>query len=257
MEAIMILYFFLIGLALGSFTNVLIFRLPASISIVFPPSACPKCSARIKWYDNIPLLSWIILRGRCRSCSTAISPEYPIVETISGVIAVLLYLKYGIKGETFIHLLLLPVFLSIVLIDFKTMFIHDSELIASAAIAIVYFILVWIRGNAIPLKNIYSALILLGIFFLIYFLGKIIYKKEAFGSGDVLLAPVIGIFLPMEHLFTYMIVATVSAAIYGVTVRILHKKESVPFGPFMIGAFYLVIFMGTELAKMFIPLDKY
>lgn len=243
-----ILIFFVCA-SIGSFINVLIYRLPKKLSIVFPPSSCPECGKRIKFYDNIPIISYIILLGRCRYCRKTISPRYIIVESIAGMIPLFLYLRYGLTIDFLRPVVYLFFILPIAFIDIDTMLIPDSIAIPGifAGLIISYF-----KGEIfLSLTGAITGAISIVI---IYFLGKLVFKKEAIGLGDLRVAALIGSFTSISEVLISLFLASVIGSIYGCYMIIRKKKDlktEIPFGPFLsIGGFITIIF-GNYISKIF------
>jgi leader peptidase (prepilin peptidase)/N-methyltransferase len=230
----MFFLFFIFGLVLGSFANVLIYRIPLGLSIIFPNSFCPNCKAPIKWYDNIPILSYIFLSGRCRSCKAKISIIYPVVEFLCGSICVLLYFKFGLSFSFFIFLNLFFVLLVISFIDIKTTEVPD---VLSYYLIISGFVLSFLNpilGFEIPLRIMNSFIGgLIGFCFLVLIeiLGRKIFKKPAIGGGDVKIFCALGTYLGVNSIFRIMFFACVIALAY-VLILGLIKKEKI-FGKYL------------------------
>jgi leader peptidase (prepilin peptidase)/N-methyltransferase len=251
MTVLYILYFLLIGLILGSFSNVLIYRIPNKLSIVFPFSFCPICKKKIKWYDNIPVLSYVILGGRCRNCKSKISIQYPLVELVSGIISVLLFIRFGISIYLLENLLMLPVLISVFLIDLKTMYIYDKEVIFLLIIGVLNIVYLSIKNGSVYFSNLISFGIVFSFFILVYLISKLIYKKEVFGFGDVFLASALGLFFKNAYIIPFIMIAVILGAIIGIIIYILAKNKYISFGPFLILSYYLVLFFGDYFNRMF------
>ncbi len=236
------IYIFIIGILFGSFTNVLIYRIPIKLSIVFPFSHCPVCKHKIQWYDNIPILSYVLLGGKCRYCKSKISIQYPIIETISGLIFVLIYYKFGLSLNAIIYMLLTPLLISIFIIDMKTQYIYDSENIAVFILFLVYFFYQLIIVHKFLWENLISGGISLMVFAGIFFLAKLFYKKEEFGSGDIFLGTVLAFFFTYRYFMIFFVLSTTLAALYGLIILLFFKKHHVAFGPFLIVSLYIVLF---------------
>lgn len=240
---------FFIGASIGSFINVLIYRLPRKLSIVFPPSSCPYCKKRIKFYDNIPILSYIILLGKCRFCKKPISPRYIIVESISGIIPIFLYFRYGLSIDFLKSTLYIFLMLPIAFIDFDTMLIPDSIAIPGIIIGLIVS---FFKGEIFfALTGAFVGAISIVI---IYFAGKAVFKKEAIGLGDIRVAALIGSFTSISGFFISIFLASIIGSIYGIFIVIRKKKSmktEIPFGPFLaIGGFISMIF-GDYIIKIF------
>lgn len=240
---------FFIGAAIGSFINVIIYRLPRKISIVFPPSSCPACGKRIKFYDNIPILSYIILSGKCRFCKNPISPRYIIVESIAGIIPLFLYFRFGLSIDFLKNALYLFIMLPVAFIDLDTMLIPDSIAIPGI---IVGLIISFFKGEIF--FSITGALVGAISIIIIYFAGKMVFRKEAIGLGDIRLAAFIGSFTSISGFFISLFVASIIGSIYGVYIIVKKNKNlktEIPFGPFLaIGGFITMIF-GDYIIRIF------
>ncbi len=273
-------FIFLIGLSIGSFLNVLIFRLPKNSSIVSPPSSCPECGSKIKFYDNIPVLSYIILRGRCRGCGGKISPVYPAVELLTALLIYLLFLKYfyntyffykinisnigyfkNYLSEQFNYLLAGIIFILIIIpIAFIDLFNKIIPDILNVLLIISGFILnIFLLRNPIlfPLSGFLAA----GLFF--YFIAlfyEIIKKKEGLGGGDIKLIAGIGAFLGLRGVI-FTIFGGAVFALFGFILFFIFRKLikmspissdfKIPFGPFLSLASIFYIFYGDFLIKVY------
>ena len=188
-----------IGLFIGSFLNVCIHRIPREESIVFPSSRCPKCREKIRPWDNIPVLSYLFLRGRCRHCKEKISPRYPLVETLSALIALAMLYRFGLTAAFFIYYAWACVLLVITFIDIDYQIIPDSLSIGGIVVGLA---LVWWLPVSYPEALIglgVGAGLLIGVIYGYYFLTR----KQGMGGGDVKLLGMIGVFTGWEGvLFT-------------------------------------------------------
>jgi leader peptidase (prepilin peptidase) / N-methyltransferase len=227
---------FLLGLAIGSFLNVCIYRIPMGKSIVFPPSACPKCKKSIKWYDNIPVFSFAMLKGRCRSCSTKISIQYPIVELLTGLLFVIFFLKFGLEKIYFFYIIMIGYTITLAFIDYEKKMVPD---------VIVLFLLItgMIFGvfGTNPAVNLFEGVIGaltggLAILFLYFF------SNEKIGEGDIKLIAALGFCTGLKEIAGIILYAFI---IGGVVSAILlfsgrfKRTDSVPFVPFITAAFLI------------------
>lgn len=235
-----IVFALLLGLLLGSFLNVCIARLPKDESIVFPASRCPKCLAPIKFYDNIPVLSFLFLGGRCRSCREPISFKYPFVELLTGLVTALLAYKWW-GSPLWLGISLLSAYVLIVMsvIDFETMMISDAFSLALFILGLAgsfsnpYFEGGWAERLA---SSGIGAAAGGGFIWLLALLGKKIYRKEAVGEGDIFLMGGIGALCGWQGVFTAVIMASFFGSVYGVSLLLLKRAERMshmPFGPFL------------------------
>jgi leader peptidase (prepilin peptidase) / N-methyltransferase len=243
----------LFGLAFGSFFNVLIYRLPLGKSLLKPPSHCPKCNHLIKFYDNIPILSFLILRGRCRYCRTKISWRYPLVETLTGVLTVIAIYHFGftIRGleAALLSLLFVPVFF----IDLEHWIIPDSLDLPWIPVGLA---LGFVSGAFVGWKGaLLGTLVGGGAFFLVMWFGKIAFKKEAMGFGDVKFAAMLGSFLGALNLLLIMVMASFLGSVIGLAIMTSSRKDGkssyVPFGPFLVMAALITIYFGEFIINAY------
>ncbi len=235
---------FILGTIFGSFFNVLIYRLPRKESIVFPPSHCPSCGYEIKPYDNIPVISFIVLKGKCRNCGARISFRYPLVEFITGLLFLFVVYNYGISLTSLNYLIFFSVLFIISFIDAQTMLVPDSLIITGLLWGIFYTLILG-KGPGRPdgfIGLILGALIIV----IIRIVGKFVYKQEVMGEGDIGILAIIGLYLGYKSLLSVILLGSFTGALTGVILIIMGSKgmkSAVPFGPFLsIGAFLTVVF---------------
>jgi leader peptidase (prepilin peptidase)/N-methyltransferase len=221
---------FIFGTIFGSFINVLIYRLPLEMDFIFKSSFCPKCGNPIKWYHNIPLISYIILKGRCYYCKEKISFQYPVIEFISGLVFGLLYLKFGITWDFFVLALFYIISLPVIVIDFKYQIIPDEltigELLSGLILAILRSLLSFQLDSSISLgifDSLMAIIINVLIFVIIYYLSFFIYRKEGLGFGDVKLAATIGSFLGFYPSLVSFFFSFLFGSILGLLIMIINK----------------------------------
>lgn len=222
----------LFGGAWGSFLNVVISRVPEGLSVVSPPSRCPVCKNQIKPYDNIPIISYLILRGKCRNCKTHISIEYPIVEFIGGIMGLALYLEFDFTIEYLYYFVFVFGMIALAFIDLKHWMVPDSILILLAIIgllvpAISYFL------NYIFYIDIFTSLIggLVGFatIAIIIILYKLIRNIDALGWGDAYVLSIIGIYLGAKGAITALFFSVFQASLVGIVMIVIGKKQTVPY----------------------------
>ncbi len=227
----MIAFFVLIfSLCVGSFLNVCIYRIPRQKSIVLPSSLCPKCSKSIKWFDNIPLISYILLRGRCRFCKEKISVQYFIVELLTGVLFLLLYFKFGIKPKFFIYSLLFAVFIVVSFIDIEWMLIPDFFSLFGIAFGLLVSFLYPPLMNSLSnleafLKSLGGALCGGLSLTCVAFFGWFVFRKEAMGGGDIKLIAMIGAFIGWQSTLMTLFISFLTGAFFGVSFLIVIAIE--------------------------------
>ncbi len=222
----------ILGLIWGSFANVCIWRIPQGISIIHPRSHCPKCKAHIPFYDNIPILSFILLKGKCRNCYEKISFLYPIVEILTALLAILSYIKGGSSLLTIYYFSLSFLFLLLLFMDLKFRILPDSITLGGAFFSFFYSLLFKIYPSSIERLAGGAAGSFLFLFILIiYFFIKGIY---GLGYGDVKLISFIGIVFGVPDFLYVIIGASILAILFYFPVSILKKKKwIIPFGTFL------------------------
>jgi leader peptidase (prepilin peptidase) / N-methyltransferase len=249
----MIIYTILFGTIIGSFLNVCIFRVPEGRSIIMPGSFCPHCSSKIRFYDNIPIISYILLLGRCRRCGRSISPIYPIVEILTALFASILYLKYGLSFTSILLFFLICALIVISFIDFNHYIIPDSISISGI---IVGFITSFIPGSlTTPVESISGILLGGGLLLLIGSIYEKLTSREGIGGGDVKLLAMLGAFLGYKSIFLIILISSVLGSVAGIIFLLLSKNKSrysaIPFGPFLAVAALVVIFLGEVIINFY------
>jgi leader peptidase (prepilin peptidase)/N-methyltransferase len=241
------------GLLIGSFLNVCIYRIPKNLSIVYPNSHCPKCKKEIKWYDNVPVLSYMILGGRCRHCKAKITPRYLIVEVLTSLLFLLAYLKFGYSTELLSTVILFSFLVIIALIDLKTQYIYDVTVVPLAVLGLIFSF--FIKGQT-PLLSLVGFLTGGAIFLSIAYISRLVYKQEGMGMGDVKLAAAIGAFLGWRSTVMMVIFAVVFGGIISIILLLIKKKgrrDYIPFGPFLVLGTVLMVLTGDKLSGFFNP----
>jgi leader peptidase (prepilin peptidase)/N-methyltransferase len=240
----------LIGAAIGSFLNVCIRRIPAGESLVLPASHCPKCNYSIKFYDNIPIISYVLLGGKCRNCRTGISLQYPLVELLTAVMALLLFWKFGLNLKLFISFLFTCSLIVITFVDLEHQIIPD--VITLPGIPIFFLMAVFAMG--IPWLDAALGLLIGGGILYVIALGyELLRKTEGMGGGDIKLLAMLGAFYGWKSLFFILFVSSFLGAIVGLTVMLIKGKDmkyAVPFGPFLSLAAVSYIFFGDHFLRL-------
>jgi leader peptidase (prepilin peptidase)/N-methyltransferase len=221
------------GLVVGSFLNVVIWRWPREESIVYPGSHCVKCGKPIAWYDNIPLLSWIILRGKCRHCQERISIRYPLIELLSGLLSVLCFWCFGLSRWYFIYYAFAAGLLATSIIDLEHRLIPDEISIGGAVVGLGF---AFLPGNKI---DPFSALIgAIAGFLVLFIVGQGYYlltRREGMGLGDAKLLAMIGAFLGWRSLPLTIFAGSLLGTIIGTAIILFSRDRfyKIPFGPFL------------------------
>ena len=243
MEIVLNIFIFFLGTIVGSFLNVCIYRLPEKKSIISPGSHCPHCHTPIKWYDNIPLLSFIFLKGRCRYCQKPISWQYPLVEFITGFFTFLIYYCYGFSATGIIYLFFIYALIVISFIDLKWQIIPDVISIPGIFCGLLAsFLLPYLSFK----EALYGALLGGGILFIVAYGYYLIKKKEGMGGGDVKLLAMIGAFLGWKAVPFVLFSASITGSMIGIFWILFYGKDRnfpIPFAPFLaLSAIWVVFF---------------
>jgi leader peptidase (prepilin peptidase)/N-methyltransferase len=253
MNTITVILIILIGLALGSFLNVCIYRIPLKKSILFPGSFCPKCGTKIRFRDNIPLLSFILLKGKCRKCKNKISWQYPLVEFITPVLMVITYLKFGLSWEFGAKTILCLLLILIFFIDLRHRIIPDVVTLPGMALGLLFSLFVKSPSVVNSLIGILAGGIL---FYLAAVLGELLFKKESMGGGDIKLAMMLGAFWGWQKIFLVFLISAVLGAMVGGIALFFSKKvketRMIPFGPFLALGSILVMFLGDMIISAYV-----
>lgn len=242
---------FVFGLIVGSFLNVLIYRLPQNLSLL-GRSFCPNCKKKISWYDNIPLLSFILLKGKCRFCHSPISLQYPIVELLTGILFVLIFFMLpdqNIKYLTSIsyYLFIISSLIVIFFTDLKHGIIPDKITYSAIVVSIIFLTS---QYPNIPISYFLSA------FGAAAFLGflHVITRGRGMGLGDVKLAALMGLFLGFPKIVLALYAAFLTGAIVSLILILVGKKrfgQTIPFGPFLILGTILTLFLYEKTISLF------
>lgn len=240
---------FIIGLIFGSFYNVVGIRLPNGESIIKPGSHCPNCNHKLSLYENIPVLSFIFLRGKCKNCKQKISFIYPAIELLTGVLFTASYTIFGLNYEFIIALILSSLVSIIFVSDSKYMIINDSPLLISGVLILI------IKGINLGIKeslySFLSGLLIFTIVYLLMLLGNFLFKKESLGGGDIKLSFIAGIALgPLLGIF-YIVLASFLAFPYAMYISVKGDEGMLPFGPFLATSM-LLLYFNADLANIFI-----
>jgi len=265
------IFAFLFGAIVGSFLNVCIFRIPLGKSLISPSSRCPQCKIAIKAYDNIPILSYFLLGGKCRSCKAPISPRYPLVETMMALFSVFLMLKFGLSASFFISFILISSLVVVSFIDLDHRIIPDTISLPGIILGLlasfmkpagqndflVRFVFRTVKGGI----NMATLDSLLGIFIgggLLYAVAVLFYwvtKKEGMGGGDVKLLAMIGAFLGWTSTVFTIVVSSLIGSIVGVALMVAKgadSKYAIPFGPFLSMGAVIYLFFGREIIRWYL-----
>ncbi|NLC06296.1 MAG: prepilin peptidase [Erysipelothrix sp.] len=247
MELAYSICFFIFGTLIGSFLNVCIYRIPRNESIVTTNSHCPHCQSFIKPYDNIPILSYLFLGGKCRNCRESISMRYPLVEFITGLVFLINYQQLGLSISLGLNLVLSCVLILITFIDFDTLLIPDRFHVIIGGLAIINLIL-----NPTQLTSSLIGAIIISVPFLI-----IAMTTGGMGGGDIKLMFVAGLYLGWQATLVSFFIASISGGLYALYLILFKKqgrKAEMPFGPFLCIGILIASLYSTQLITWYLSL---
>lgn len=249
-----------VGLAVGSFLNVVIHRLPRGESINRPGSHCPHCKTPLRWYDNIPVISYVLLKGKCRQCHAIITPRYPIVELTNPALWTINYMIFGWSWYTLLISVVTTIFIIIAWIDIDEMLIPDSlNLILLVLSIIAIFVSAPERAHDFDVSkwdHLFGLSIAIG-FLSIRMIGLRTKKTEIIGGGDIKLIAVVGLLLGWQLTLLGIMFASFLAVLVELPLRILKRKakeDSLPFGPYLIFGFLLSLYYGSQIVHWYLSL---
>jgi leader peptidase (prepilin peptidase)/N-methyltransferase len=253
MDPIIIILIILVGLALGSFLNVCIYRIPQKKSLLLPGSFCPKCKTKISYRDNIPILGFILLGGKCRNCHEKISLQYPLVEFITPLLLFLTYWRFGLTWGFAARSILTLVLIATFFIDLQHRIIPDVLTLPGI---IVGFLLSFLVKSPSFVQSLLGIAVGGGMFYLAAILGDLIFKKESMGGGDIKLAAMLGAFLGWQKIFLVFFVSALLGSLIGIISLYLSKEvkktHAVPFGTFLALGAIITVFFGDTLISFYI-----
>ncbi|RMD45635.1 MAG: prepilin peptidase [Aquificota bacterium] len=244
---------FVFGMIIGSFLNVLIYRLPRDKSIIYPPSSCPECGHKIKWYENIPIISYLILKGKCSSCRKKISLRYPFVEFLTGLSAVVSYLKWGFSLDFVFSFLFLSLVIVVIFVDIDFKIIPDEINLIGFMSGIIYS---FFRSDFSVFDAVIGAFVGAGFLSAVAYFYLKFRKIEGLGMGDVKLLAFLGTYLGwFGSLFTIFLGSLIGAVV-GIYIAYLQKAEDksrfeIPFGPFLSVAAVVYLFFGKYIKNFY------
>ncbi len=247
---------FLIGSFIGSFLNVCIYRIPRNVSIVSPASRCPSCNTPIKPYDNIPVLSYALLGGKCRICRTPISLRYPLVELLNAVLFVACALRFGFEWQTAVYALLCSALVVITFIDLDFHIIPDVITLPGIALGLIAGSLLlndpFARDSLLGFRaSLIGLLSGGGLFYAIA-----VASKGGMGGGDIKMMAMVGAFTGWKSIVLTTFLASLTGAVFGIFLMIARgkgRKTKIPFGPFLAFGTLVTLFYGQELLAWYLP----
>jgi leader peptidase (prepilin peptidase)/N-methyltransferase len=238
---------FILGAIIGSFLTVCVHRIPKGQSVVVPRSACPYCDKHIRWYDNVPLVSFFWLQGRCRNCHREISSRYPIIELTNGLGYLLVVWRFGFTWPTIIYAGLVSVFLVVSWIDWDHKIIPDVITLPGIVVGFLCATLLLPTGWTNSLVGI---LVGGGILLLLAWVSPFLFGKEGIGGGDIKFLAMVGAFLGWQQAVLTLMVGSVVGALVGLVLlamKVLQKGQYIPFGPYLALGGFIAVLWGSEL----------
>lgn len=251
-----IIFITLFGLAWGSFLNVVIYRLPRQMSLIKPPSSCPSCKGKVRYHDNIPLISFFILGGKCRYCGTKISLSYPLVEFLTPLCFLLLYFHLSLSFFFFASCLFASALIALGFIDFYHQILPDEITLSGLTLALIYSLF---RQDINLTRALVGAVTGAGFLLFIYGAYYLLRKKEGLGMGDVTMMLMIGAYLGWRQTFFTLILASFAGALVGISFILFRRKSlqySLPFGTFLAPAAFVTLLWGEKIVGAYLNLYK-
>ncbi|MGB3787990.1 MAG: prepilin peptidase [Phormidesmis sp.] len=259
---------FILGAAIGSFLNVVVYRLPAGLSLLYPPSRCPKCERRLRPYDNVPVFGWLWLLGRCRNCKLPISLRYPLVEFATGCLFVSVFARFGMSWQTPGYWLFVCWLLALALIDIDTMTLPNS--LTASGLVLGWGFQGWMSYLAAPtllsgpasgvggaLMAFFASIFGLWLFDFVGVAGSRAFGKAAMGGGDAKLAAMMAAWLGWPGLLLATFLAAAMGSVIGggaLALGVLGPKQHIPFGPYLALGAVLVLFYGKQLIDAYLSI---
>ena len=262
---------FVLGAVFGSFLNVCIHRMPRGESPIFPASCCPRCGAPIRWWQNVPILSWLVLRGRCASCRGAISPRYPFVETLNALLWLSLWLKFGPSAETLVFLPFLSGLVVLFFTDLDEQLLPDRVTypLAAAGLALAAWngrldLAPGPLGDGTVTGRLLSAAagaaLGAGVFVVLMVAWKALFVREAMGWGDPKLMLGIGAFTGLPGVVLTILLASLAGTLVNLPLLLAGRRRmtsEVPFGCYLAPVALFVVFFGNEMARWYLSLLRW
>ena len=250
MKIFFIILFFILGTVFGSFYNVVAFRVSNKESIIKPKSHCPKCNHILKFYELIPILSFLIQKGKCRCCNEKISLFYPLMEMFSGILFAVSFYSYGFSYELLMALALSSMFIIIIVTDLNYYIIPDE---INIAFAIIIFIINILIHNSIleALKYGLFGLIMFLFMYILMIIGNFLFKQESLGGGDIKLLFVLGMTAPVILSFLGLTLGAFLALPVSIYLYLKHKDKVLPFGPFLVAGFLIIYLLKIDITDIY------
>ena len=244
------------GALVGSFLNVCIFRLPKEESIIWPGSHCPHCKKPIKFYDNIPLISYLLLKGRCRYCKGSISLQYPLVEGITALSSLFLIIKFGPSLSYLFYFAFVAALIVITVIDLYHQIIPDAISLPGIGVGLLASLII----PQITFSNSLIGILLGGgSLFIVATFYQWLFKREGMGGGDIKLLAMIGAFLGWKAVILTILLSSLIGSMTGILMMVVKGKDfkyAIPFGPFLSLGAVISLFYGEEIVRWYLYLNR-
>ncbi|OEH84216.1 hypothetical protein BHU72_12495 [Desulfuribacillus stibiiarsenatis] len=242
-------YVFIIGAVIGSFLNVVIYRLPNEQSVIKPGSHCPNCKQTLKWYQLIPIFSYMLQRAKCPNCKIKISVQYPLIEALIGLLYILIYMIFGFTPLTLVYWILVPCFVAITIIDIRHYIIPDEINLLICITGIISSI----AGITLPITDaILGSIFGGGILWILAFASR-----GGMGGGDIKFAFAIGLFTGWKLMFLMLFIASLLGLLYAVLLSFakgFKRRRQIPFGPFLVAGAMIVLVWGNTILDYYFSL---
>lgn len=251
-EILLYTFIFLIGSCIGSFLNVCIYRIPAQKSIIHPGSACPFCQTPVRFYDNIPILSYLIIRGRCRHCHEPIAVRYPIIEFLGGLFALCIVLKFDLSFSALAYFLFVAALMVITFIDIDHQIIPNEITFPGIPIG---FALSFFIPSLSPIESLLGILIGGGGLWTIATIYLLLARREGMGFGDVKLLAMMGAFIGWKGVLVTIFAASAIGTVVGLLAMLKSRKDmkmAIPFGPFLSIGAIIYLFFGNAIINWYL-----
>lgn len=248
MEWYFLIVFFILGCIMGSFYGVVATRLPLNESILFPPSHCPKCHSRLRWYELIPLFSYLCQGGKCRYCKEKIPFSSFLIELVTGILFAVSYHVFGFSAEFFIALIFVSSLVIVIVSDIEYMIILDEVIFL--AMILILLINLFARGFDVALQVLLSGIFSFLLMYLIKIVGDAMFHKESLGGGDIKLMLLFGMVLGFDVSVMSIFLATFIAFPFSIIILVSKKDHMIPFGPFLSIAALILYISGFNLESL-------
>ena len=248
------IYSLLVGLAVGSFLNVVIHRVPRGESVVRPRSRCPGCGQAIRAFDNIPVLSYLLLGGRCRSCKARISPRYPLLELLTGALFLACYVRWGVSLSTLGAALFCALMIALAAIDIEHFLLPDRLTLPGIVLGLA--LSSWLEWTTLP-ASVLGAGLGAGVLLALFYVWLWVRKEEGMGLGDVKMIALIGAFLGWKGMLLCLFLSSLLGAVVGLGLMLVQGRDlktKLPFGTFLAAGALVTLFFGPPILARYLAL---